>query len=302
MVPARKRELNAFYSIDISGSTAYKDRNANFSSFDKHWVRFYESFFQDFPSAFLAAVDRVAEGSGRKIKSPQLWKLLGDEILFYFEVMDFADVVSVTKAFYEALTTYDREIRGKQGLRAKGTAWLAGFPIRNSNINVENTVDFIGPDMDIGFRLSSASRAGRLCVSMDLADILASAMPEDNLDLHHVGWAKLKGVFDGHPYPVFWVTTGQVGKSVPWEEHECEFTARLLQPASEIAPRDAIKLVKSIRDELPRLRLFRPYLEQTGMPDFHRGIWTEWLEQQKRNSDYETGGADLGEETEAAPL
>jgi hypothetical protein len=136
---------------------------------------------------------------------------------------------------------------------------------------------------------------------MDMADILASHALEGNLDLHHVGWAKLKGVFDGHPYPVFWVNAGNAKTIVPWEAHECELTRLFLDEKSKMRERDAIELIQSVRDELAGLHLFRPYIGDDGMPDFHKKIWDEWREDQKKDTQYETGGDVIGLD-EVVPL
>ncbi|GAV19678.1 hypothetical protein MMIC_P0629 [Mariprofundus micogutta] len=74
--------------------------------------------------------------------------------------------------------------------------------------------DFIGPSIDIGFRVASLSTPRKMMVSVDLALLVAkvrgATSPEDNppmLDLRYDGKKILKGVLDNKPYPMFWIDT-----------------------------------------------------------------------------------------------
>ncbi len=151
-----------------------------------------------------------------------VWKFLGDEMIYAIDLCDIkADqdivhklVVEFTKALREidkAGVAAESESVPPKALRMKGTAWTAGFPIRNRQITVpgkKEESDFLGPDMDIGFRLREYSYPGILCMSLDLAYILAhvdtahTAMCGSILD-----WERLKGVWNNIPYPIIWCTT-----------------------------------------------------------------------------------------------
>lgn len=78
--------------------------------------------------------------------------------------------------------------------------------------------DFIGPSMDTGFRVAGQSTARKMAISADLALMLAFIGSElvkkedartevqvKPLRFHYAGRAQLKGVYDGTPYPIFWI-------------------------------------------------------------------------------------------------
>lgn len=101
-------------------------------------------------------------------------------------------------------------------LRLKGAAWIAGFPVTNSEIEISTdgskSVDFIGPSMDLGFRIAKFSDERRFILSADLAFMLVHALTRTELErnskliklfLH--GREPLRGVIDSRPYPIVWM-------------------------------------------------------------------------------------------------
>jgi hypothetical protein len=202
----------------------------------------------------------------------------------------------VCRGFYDALKEYDGAIRQKENLRAKGSAWLAGFPIRNSEIELSGgttNLDFIGPDIDAGFRLSPHTRPGRLLISMDTADVLSTCGRENNFNYHHVGWAVLKGVHEGKPYPLVWVRDEEEPKRfAPWDDHDCSYTRSFLDASSKRDQKQIIDLAKQVRANLPGLKLFRPYWRVEDMPEEHRAIWQKWDEDKSKEEQYEHVGLD----------
>lgn len=284
-----ERCLRMFLSVDVSGSTEYKNKHSKFNDYTKHWARFYKSFFEDFPSVF------TAEYYGQFKKSrriPSVWKCLGDEIIYQDKIIDSGESNKLVSAFCEAIAAYDDELRnGKfrdSGLRVKGTCWSAGFPIRNSVLLVPTSEDkqiqdYVGPDMDIGFRLSKASRPGRVVVSMDVADILTQTNQVDPFVFHHVGWEVFKGVFGDKPYPIFWITKEtQLPHLLPWEGYLCPLTLRFLQ-AGKTDIQELRKLITDVRKELPQMELFSPYFNLEAMPSTHQEIWEKWNSQRIKN-------------------
>ena len=78
---------------------------------------------------------------------------------------------------------------GNSSLRVKGTAWVAGFPVRNIELYIPKNMhknkaepecvrDFLGPSIDLGFRLSKKASEARLILSPSLAYLIASAAIE----------------------------------------------------------------------------------------------------------------------------
>jgi len=287
------RKLRVFFSVDVVGSTAYKTKHSKIAD-DKYWARFFESFFAEFPSNLDARIQEAKDQNERQLDIPleplDFWKMTGDEILYTAVVRNSAHVYILTKAFYRAVYSYDKDIFDKWGLRVKGTGWTAGFPLRNSEIKIhegseDEATDFIGPDIDIGFRISKASRSGRMVASMDLADLLAQHSDIDNFLFFHVGFEDLQGVFDNNPYPIFWIKEKDDNpRLLPWETFKCPLTKVYSISNNGENPANLRRSIQEIREALPQLELFPPYFEERDMPAIHRRIWQELKESDQKDN------------------
>src|SRR3546814_5080236 len=82
-----------------------------------------------------------------------------------------------------------------------------------SSNDVAPHLDFIGPDLDLGFRLSKFARPASLLLSLDLVEMLLAADNRADVVLYLVGREELKGVMFGRPYPIIWMRS---------EEHTSE--------------------------------------------------------------------------------
>ncbi len=308
------RKVRIFLSTDVVGSTAYKTRRAKSDPAD--WPRFYNRFFDDFHIQLMGSLDEVKQIHSAPSHDLTFWKLLGDEILYSAVIRNEHDAYVLTKAFHRAVFHYDKDIYSQDRLRVKGTAWIAGFPIRNSEIKprslasgsgaspeTQTPLDYVGLDIDIGFRLSSTSRAGRMTVSMDLADLLAQNK-DSNLRFFHVGWERFKGVFDDKPYPIFWVSEpDKLPEMFPWQEFDCPFTRSFVKEKNcgktEDHAGDILNLIADIRTALPDLQLFKPYFQQDDMPTFHNEVWKRQSEKDQLEDDTDVlaRNSPLGDET-----
>ena len=274
------RKIRLFLSADLVGSTAFKEKHSSDST---QWTAFFDGFFRDFNTSFSSELDQVVKTRFEPSQRPQPWKLLGDELLLTATIEKPEDAVPLMLAFCRTIYECDANLQNLDKPRVKGTAWIAGFPVRNHEVRGLEIAghpmptDFIGPDMDIGFRLSAASRAGRVVVSLDLADVLTGS---DDLwsgfDIRDVGWQNLKGVFGGHPYPIFWICERGRTKphEAPWQEHECPLTFRANH--EEIPKREVMQsLCDEVRAALRDLKLFKPYFREEDMPPAHREWWLQ---------------------------
>jgi len=297
----RPRGLRLFLSVDVSGSTAYKTRRQNLENFHEHWARFYEAFFEDFPQLFQSSREKAAQEAKRALVEPQFWKCLGDELIYTARVSDGAELYALVSAFYRTAFEYDKEVSKKWGLRLKATGWTAGFPLRNSAIPSRATdgaqsvggqefVDFIGPDIDIGFRITRASRPGRMVVSMDLAELLAQNTEPDSFSFYHVGWEVFRGVFNDHPYPIIWICEKERPAILPWEDFTCSFTKNFKEGRA-IGAKELRELLKEIRAAHPDLKLFVPYFDEKDMPDFQRQLLIKWKEEAEKQPSLDLGEA-----------
>ncbi|WIM09110.1 hypothetical protein [Enhydrobacter sp.] len=203
----------------------------------------------------IAAVGRGdRDGRFELGDGPTFWKGVGDEVLFTKIVRSPVDAAAALHALLGLMREQRRQFAAKpqwQRLNVKGAAWLAGFPINNAEVILpakdgrpaanalddpvaENYrlvalrdsapakgtafhADYIGPSIDLGFRLRELADPRRLVVSADLAWLLCHAhrgcdareraacaylaMPE----VGYEGRTRLRGILGGDPYPLMWV-------------------------------------------------------------------------------------------------
>lgn len=207
-----------FVSFDLVNSTAFK------AAHDR-WPLVISQFYE-------ITLREVRE------LSPEfkLWKFVGDEVLFFRPVSDFAQLAADIRGLFAAIGKVVQHMdatfeEAKNFLSVKGTAWLAKVTyippgqMREvfqqeagakslCNIMVEvpheeagSVVDFLGPDVDVGFRVAKFSDKKKLVLSANLAKCLISYCPGDAIEssfLKIVGIERLRGVWNGRPYPIIW--------------------------------------------------------------------------------------------------
>lgn len=243
------------------GSTAYKQRQekaaaSTLSSSD--WLLPFISFYRE-TGAAIAAAETAVNGSLAKCQlfktagDPiEFWKGAGDELLFSRRIKSRFEALASVLAFREAVRAQRAGLKQQvPTLNLKATAWLAGFPVNNSEVvlglapeapRIEDTwienllelhyqrstskgrrslkVDFLGPSIDLGFRLCAHSTPQEMVVSADLALLLtrcskevaafspirkASYLESNETTIGFRGAVELKGILGGSNYPVFFV-------------------------------------------------------------------------------------------------
>ncbi|MBF0426957.1 MAG: hypothetical protein HQL66_14180 [Magnetococcales bacterium] len=299
---AKSRGLRLFLSVDIAGSTSYKGGRPSSNSLSRArvapgstasvaWIELYEEFYNDFPTLFarlLGEAIKVVKFVDKELPDRlRLWKILGDELIFVVRITSAADADAVLLAFHRALKDYQANIKKKHAtLALKGTAWTAGFPIRNCRVELrrfankeQQVIDYIGPDIDIGFRLTKLARPGSIVASMDLVDILLNKGIRSEFRCVFVGWERMKGVFADKPYPVHWLVYGREPHILPpWEGSIDRFAERYEQQQvrgfeDEQAVLGRIEKTREFLNRDERLELFSPYFDDAGMPEHHRTIY-----------------------------
>lgn len=274
-----KPKLKLFLSVDIVGSTAYKQtsraqKNPENSPIEP-WVLMVTHFYQDFPTHFLTerskleSIYRNSTEGWVLSEEPSLWKAAGDELIYTITLTDSRHAVLFIAAWVAAVKSVRKMLAEQYSnkLTLKATGWLAGFPVANSEVYLglgevqggtvagshinaadqnmlklnelykkENKpvvfdsiydkrfVDFIGPSLDIGFRLASYATPRRFVCSVELAWLVCEALGDDkvrkahdlaencsdNIKPFHISERHLmKGVLDGIPYPIIWIDTGE---------------------------------------------------------------------------------------------
>lgn len=182
------------------------------------WSDIIERCLGDFHYNFNS---RLHPDSTSKSDSIIPWKMAGDELIYCIPVPERKDVYNYLLAFFLTLRYFDKQYydKGSEIIRLKGSAWTAGFPIRNRRmtpikyLSQPNLEDYMGPEIDIGFRISKHTFPGLMVVSLELAYILTDSrlsIPDDErIGVIDTGWEELKGVWEGNKYPIFWIDLPQ---------------------------------------------------------------------------------------------
>jgi hypothetical protein len=219
--------LRLYLSVDIVGSTAFKqaakdrilDKNPTGDSIPppaEPWfspiAQFYRGIERTFAKEWAICVERSRDVSWPTGEPPELWKSVGDELIYTKLLKDHREALTTINAWIKTVRTYRIRLREQfKSLDLKSTAWLAGFPVHNaevifrssveglrdaededddevySNLSLLNeyyknpkdpdlTRDYIGPAIDTGFRLSQLSSPRRLVISVELALMLVHAV------------------------------------------------------------------------------------------------------------------------------
>lgn len=219
---------------------------------------FFSNFGTCFDATWTERADKIRSVRDQKLvetrlgSKPILWKMIGDELVYRkyishrHQVKETIDIwINSIKLLYENFVS----ILGNPEISIKCTAWLGEFPIQNKilvgsqfsgkpgslplgpggrlaalkNYETEPVkdgieIDFIGPAIDIGFRLTKKATPRKFILSIDtiflyvlseMSGKLASSEDDDGTSkatkIHYSGAETLPGVFGGLPYPLFWI-------------------------------------------------------------------------------------------------
>ncbi len=215
-----KKDVVLFFSFDVVNSTSYKTVNYY------GWAQVLNFLFKEL------RIDVFNE-----IPGSEMWRVLGDEAIFIIKIRDEERLREyVNKIFKIMATTIYKLKKGEffnfdsqfdlmklqNILSLKAAAWIAAVSnigdISDKNIICSDTdniferyqsldgceiFEFLGNDIDTGFRIATQTQEGRLVLSFELA-YLISQKTESLSYLHIVTYKKLKGVWKNKLYPVIW--------------------------------------------------------------------------------------------------
>lgn len=215
------------------------------SGVSPHWLSPISDFYAEFSAIFFDAWKLLNqdEDYGGSTTDPELWKANEDELIFVKEIRDRLDLCRVIHSWSESIQRYTQNTT-KRRISVKSTVWTAGFPVTNTEIvfaadprapqisdlddvklrslaylskwyNDEASRrylsrDFIGPQIDVGFRLAQHASSRFLIISLDVAYLLSTTIfPAtigrrfSDLNIRYLGARELKGVLSGDGYPIF---------------------------------------------------------------------------------------------------
>ena len=204
-----------FLSADIVEATRFKETVDNLDE-SPAWLVAFETFFRELPLVFMGQVAHIF-AEVKDLPNVGVWKVFGDELIFRAEPRSGDEALRITEAFYRSLVSYGSRFFERWPLRLRGCCWAARFPRPNMEIKIPEMsgadgsvdgayADYLGPDVDLGFRLAHHAGPGQFIVSLNLSEALAALPEQRDIRFHAVGQAVLKGVFHGRPYPLIMIT------------------------------------------------------------------------------------------------
>lgn len=261
-----------FLSLDLVNSTAYKADHSN-------W-KFLARMFYDDARKFWSNHDVNF--------TPRVWKYAGDEVLFYAPVRSVLGLQTAVEASYHAVRSVSKTVqswtaKGRTRLYVKGTCWAAYasytgpssdkdlpredtadskqrnliFPIAPGPPESVPILDFLGPEIDAGFRISAGSMKNSLVVSAEVANaIRREGRRELGNRLRIVEFRELKGVWSGRHYPLVWYREDWSENAFGEDfEYDDRFRSQLLDAAYR-AQDDSADQLESILQSVGRTWLF----------------------------------------------
>ena len=215
-----KKDVVLFFSFDVVNSTAYKTINYY------GWAQALNVLFKE-----------LREKVKRSISNSEMWRVLGDEAIFIVRVQDEEKLRKDVNEIFKIMVSTISELKhGKffpvdnmwnltklqNILSLKAAAWIAAVSdvgdISNTDIlqkDADNIFEryrtqggyeifeFLGNDIDAGFRIAKETQEGRLVLSYELA-YLISQKTENSSYLHIITYKKLKGIWKDKLYPIIW--------------------------------------------------------------------------------------------------
>jgi hypothetical protein len=247
--------LRLFLSVDMVGSTEFKARFTGQSS--EGWLGIFESFFTSFPLMVAGQIGFEFLDDDRT-PAIDVWKVMGDEVVFVTTPSSPEELTSVLIALLRTMQLYEDKHFQQLPLRLKATAWLAGFDGQNIEIEIPELsssggahLDFIGPDIDLGFRIGKFARPGSMVISLDVLETVLGARNAARAALYLMGKEPLKGVMFGRPYPIVWMLEADEKFAfLPWEIEQ----DTMMAAAVAGAPATGAELRRTIDDMRHYLR------------------------------------------------
>jgi hypothetical protein len=199
-----------FLSCDLIGSTAFKQRTDHDPQ--APWQKIFLQFYWEFPQT-LRSLQADPAHSGAAGLVFDLWKPVGDELIFTCEVRREADVYEAVHLWVAAMAEYKRKslseeilrVKGGPRLDLKGGAFIATFPGPDSESSIprrpdvadsgrdvvtlnrgaldgnrghrkisDYLFDYFGPSIDTGFRVVAQSSRRYFTLSLEVAYVLST--------------------------------------------------------------------------------------------------------------------------------
>lgn len=253
---SNSEEVILFFSFDVVNSSLYKTVNYF------RWSLVLSQLFK-----------KIQEEVIREISESELWRLLGDEMIFIVRIKRESDLFDYIDIIYGILIQYSENLKNgnifenlslsqsekelmklQNILSLKGAAWIAvvtsdndcSSVIEYDNISTEYVTDskykiceFLGNDIDAGFRIAKETCDRRLVISFELACLL-SEKTEFLSNLFIISYKRLKGIWKDKLYPIIWYYNEEISNNVSFKEsfyydeiEECELAKEYFSNISD---------------------------------------------------------------------
>lgn len=227
-----EQQLMLFLSFDITDSTRQKVLHS------KEWPRIIELLVKT------------------KFQYMNYWKFNGDEILYKRSINSLEFICRIIDKAYFHLRKLNTEMaKIIDNISVKATLWLALSEsdainyIHNFSFEFEDEIDFVGKNIDEGFRLTKCSSMKKIAIDPKIVYVLLDTynflrhptnrdlsikfykskencnleeleqtLNETIFKLHLVGYTKCKGVWDNNPYPVYWYYDNTQNAGIKYNE------------------------------------------------------------------------------------
>lgn len=218
---------NSKSNRDIRAGEGHPSSNIYFFSFDIVNSTRYKATTGNWPLVIRSLLDTIRERVVRtdSLSDSRLWRVIGDEMIFItpvrsktnlreivskiFEVTQKVSISLKCGKFFDSIqgqelkSTEIETLKSQNTLSIKAAAWIAVInaqlvtPYDNIAIHYEGSAqdesisEFLGEDIDAGFRLKAYTQDRRLCLSVELA-----AFIEKKSLLYVMDYTRLKGVWN----------------------------------------------------------------------------------------------------------
>lgn len=207
-IPSDVTGTYVFVSYDLVNSTHYKHNSGN------TWMCGISDFF----GICEQVVKQWLPDHFKK------WKYLGDELIFACRIQSIDAMVDLPNQVYYSLRELNLILKGNYNheLSAKSTLWSAFACDIDSdrdecsrrNVILRNRskwsdaewldLDFIGKDIDTGFRIAKHTHKGILTIDAVTAYFCCQNSKKYTNNYKIVEYQSLKGILSERPYPIIW--------------------------------------------------------------------------------------------------
>lgn len=278
------RWVELFFSFDVVNSSVYKTIN-----------------YFGWSSVLSLLFHKIQKHTKSLIPEAELWRVLGDEVIFVARVEDESDIHIFVEKVFEILIKMIGQIKSgkffeelssdcaqrdvdlmklQNVISLKGAAWIAIITKDgNKELKPYDNIfekyrakddyeinEYLGNDIDTGFRIKNKTEDRRLVVSYELAYLLSSRT--DSLScLNIVAYDTLRGIWDGDLYPIIWYHNPKIYHSIEFrdsfyysEREQSEIVRRYLDNEPKFKLDEF--LYKEVKRALDKIKLDRNLTEK----------------------------------------